>query len=178
LRSRQFCGYLRASQLNKCVTYTSVLRGRYLRHSFGPLRTEFLLHNTRRIHKINSVANIGASALRSRLCASVQSLLVRWDGTDTICRQSNRVHASSCVFTMLKKIERSVAYKMRAVIRFVNARNLKPSDIHRQLCEVYGEHAMSDSVVRRWVRDSLMKGERMCMMIHGAADRLWLMKVW
>jgi hypothetical protein len=26
------------------------------------------------------------------------------------------------------------------------------ADVHRQLCEVYGEHAMSDSVVRRWVR--------------------------
>jgi transposase len=29
---------------------------------------------------------------------------------------------------------------------------MKLADIHRQLCEVYGEHAMSDSVVRRWVR--------------------------
>jgi transposase-like protein len=29
---------------------------------------------------------------------------------------------------------------------------MKPADIHRQLCEVYGEHAMSDSMVRRWVR--------------------------
>jgi transposase-like protein len=29
---------------------------------------------------------------------------------------------------------------------------MKPADIHRQLCEVYEEHAMSDSVLRRWVR--------------------------
>jgi transposase len=29
---------------------------------------------------------------------------------------------------------------------------MKPADIHRQRCEVYGEHAMSDSMVRRWVR--------------------------
>jgi transposase len=29
---------------------------------------------------------------------------------------------------------------------------MKPVDIHRQLCEVYGEHAISDSMVRRWVR--------------------------
>jgi hypothetical protein len=41
---------------------------------------------------------------------------------------------------------------MRSVIRFLNARNMKPSDIHRQLCEMYGDHAMSDSVLRRWVR--------------------------
>jgi hypothetical protein len=29
---------------------------------------------------------------------------------------------------------------------------MKPADIRRQLYEVYGEHAMSDSMVRRWVR--------------------------
>jgi hypothetical protein len=29
---------------------------------------------------------------------------------------------------------------------------MKPSDIHRQLCEVCGKHAMSDPMVRRWVR--------------------------
>jgi transposase len=37
-------------------------------------------------------------------------------------------------------------------MRFLNAENMKPAYIHRQLCEVYGEHAMSDSTVRRWVR--------------------------
>jgi hypothetical protein len=41
---------------------------------------------------------------------------------------------------------------MQSVIRFLNARNTNPADIHCQLCEVYGEHAMSDSIVRRWVR--------------------------
>jgi hypothetical protein len=29
---------------------------------------------------------------------------------------------------------------------------MKPTDIHRQLREVYGEHAMSGSTVRRWAR--------------------------
>jgi transposase len=29
---------------------------------------------------------------------------------------------------------------------------MKTTDIHRQLCEVYGEHAMSDSMVMRWAR--------------------------
>jgi hypothetical protein len=41
---------------------------------------------------------------------------------------------------------------MRSVIRFLNARNMKPADIHRQLCGMHGEHAMSDSMVRRGVR--------------------------
>jgi transposase len=29
---------------------------------------------------------------------------------------------------------------------------MQPADIHRQLCEVYGEYAMSDSMIRRWAR--------------------------
>ena len=29
---------------------------------------------------------------------------------------------------------------------------MKPTEIHHQLCDVYGEHAMSSSMVRRWVR--------------------------
>jgi hypothetical protein len=29
---------------------------------------------------------------------------------------------------------------------------VKPADIHRQICEVYGENAMSDGMVRKWVR--------------------------
>jgi hypothetical protein len=59
---------------------------------------------------------------------------------------------------------------MRSVIRFLNARNMKPADI-RQLCDMYGEHAMSDSIIGdRW--DTLMKDAKICMMICGVADRL------
>jgi hypothetical protein len=48
---------------------------------------------------------------------------------------------------------------MRSVIRFLSARNMKPADIHRQLCEAYREHAMSDSLVRRWVRHFTVRRE-------------------
>jgi len=41
---------------------------------------------------------------------------------------------------------------MRSEIRFLNTKNMTPAEIHRQLCDVYGEHVMSSSVVRRWVR--------------------------
>ena len=34
----------------------------------------------------------------------------------------------------------------------MNARNVKPADSHCQICEVYGENAMSDGMVRKWVR--------------------------
>jgi transposase len=53
---------------------------------------------------------------------------------------------------MFKKIEKPATCEMQSVIRFLNARNMKLAEIHHQLCEVYGEHAMSDSMVRRWVR--------------------------
>jgi hypothetical protein len=38
---------------------------------------------------------------------------------------------------MFKKIEKPATRKVRSVIRFLNARNMKPAEIHRQLCEVY-----------------------------------------
>ena len=52
---------------------------------------------------------------------------------------------------MFKKIENPTACEMRSVIHFLNAKNMKPAEI-RQLCDVYGEHAMISSMVRRWVR--------------------------
>jgi transposase len=55
-----------------------------------------------------------------------------------------------CVYNVQEN--REARRETRSVIRFLNARNMKPVDI-RQLCEVYGEHAMSDSVVWRWVRN-------------------------
>lgn len=39
-----------------------------------------------------------------------------------------------------------------AVIRFLNARNVKPAEIHRQLKDVYGETMMCDGTVRKYVR--------------------------
>jgi hypothetical protein len=53
---------------------------------------------------------------------------------------------------MFKMIERPADCKIRSVIHFLNARNVKPADIHRQICEVYDENAMSDGMVRKWVR--------------------------
>jgi hypothetical protein len=53
---------------------------------------------------------------------------------------------------MFKTIERPADCEIRSVIRFLNAKNVKPADIHRQICEVYGENAVSDGMVRKWVR--------------------------
>ena len=40
--------------------------------------------------------------------------------------------------------------EVRAVIRFLLARNNNAAEIHRQLFEVYGPNVMSDSKVRQW----------------------------
>jgi len=34
----------------------------------------------------------------------------------------------------------------------MNARNVLTSEIHHQICEVYGDNAMNDGMVRKWVR--------------------------
>ena len=53
---------------------------------------------------------------------------------------------------MFKTIERATECEIRSVIRFLNARNALPSEIHHQICQVYGDNAMSDGMVRKWVR--------------------------
>ena len=53
---------------------------------------------------------------------------------------------------MATRIENPADCEIRAVIRFLQAKNIQPVYIHRQVCGVYGEGAMSDSMVRRWCR--------------------------
>jgi len=53
---------------------------------------------------------------------------------------------------MFKIIKGAADFEIRSVIRFLNARNVLPSDIHHQICQVYGDNAMSDGMIRKWVR--------------------------
>ena len=53
---------------------------------------------------------------------------------------------------MFKAIEGAADCEIRSVIRFLNARNVLPSEIHHQICQVYGENAVSVGMVRKWVR--------------------------
>ena len=53
---------------------------------------------------------------------------------------------------MFKTIEGAADCEIRYVIRFFNARDVLPSDIHHQICQVCGDNAMSDGMVRKWVR--------------------------
>ena len=53
---------------------------------------------------------------------------------------------------MFKTIEGAADCEIGSVIRFLNARNVLQIEIHHQICQVYGDNAMSDGMVRKWVR--------------------------
>ena len=53
---------------------------------------------------------------------------------------------------MFKTIEGAADCEIRSVIHFVNARNVLPSKIHHQNCQVYGDNEMSYGMVRKLVR--------------------------
>ena len=40
--------------------------------------------------------------------------------------------------------------EVRGVIRFLQAENVRPCEIHQRLVEVYGEHVMNAASVRKW----------------------------
>ena len=52
---------------------------------------------------------------------------------------------------MFKTIEGATNREIQSVIRFLNIRNVLPSEIHHQICQVHGDNAMSDGMVRKWV---------------------------
>lgn len=43
-------------------------------------------------------------------------------------------------------------FEIRSINPFLNARNVKPTEIHRQVKYVYGENALSDGMVKKWVK--------------------------
>ena len=50
---------------------------------------------------------------------------------------------------MFKTIEGSANYEIQSVICFLKSRNMLPSEIHHQVCRVYGDNAMSDGMIRK-----------------------------
>ncbi|GBM80130.1 hypothetical protein AVEN_265372-1 [Araneus ventricosus] len=53
---------------------------------------------------------------------------------------------------MFKTIADPADCEVRSVIRFLNAKKVKPAEIHHQVVEIYGENVMTDGMVRKWVR--------------------------
>jgi len=53
----------------------------------------------------------------------------------------------------VKHAEGAADSEIRSVVRFfLKARNVLPSEVYHQICQVYGDNVMSDGVVRKWVR--------------------------
>jgi hypothetical protein len=53
---------------------------------------------------------------------------------------------------MSEKIEDPAECEVRAVIRVLNAQNVRPIEIYHQLIAVYGEGVMNEPNVRKWCR--------------------------
>jgi len=52
---------------------------------------------------------------------------------------------------MFKTIEGATDCEIQSVVRFLNTRNVLPSKIHHQICQVYGDNPMNDGMVRKWI---------------------------
>ena len=53
---------------------------------------------------------------------------------------------------MFKTIKGAAECVIWSVIRFLNVRNVLPREIHHQICQVFGDNAMSDGMVKKWVQ--------------------------
>jgi len=53
---------------------------------------------------------------------------------------------------MFKTIEGAAECEIRSAICFLKARNVLPSEMHHQVCQVYGDNATSDGTAKKWVR--------------------------
>ena len=47
---------------------------------------------------------------------------------------------------MFKTVVGAADCEIRSVIRFLDARNVLSSEIHHQICQVYGDNAMNDGM--------------------------------
>ena len=52
---------------------------------------------------------------------------------------------------MFKTIEGAANCEIWFVICFLYARNVLPSEIHHQICQVYEANTMNDGMVTKWV---------------------------
>jgi hypothetical protein len=53
---------------------------------------------------------------------------------------------------MCPAIDNPTSYEICAVIRFLRAKNMSASEIHRELTAVCGQNVMSGGTVRHWCR--------------------------
>ena len=63
-----------------------------------------------------------------------------------------RAYIRLYIFEMPPLIENPADCEIRSVIRYLSAKVMKAVEIHRKICEIYGQNLMSDGMVRKWVR--------------------------
>jgi hypothetical protein len=68
---------------------------------------------------------------------------------DTLPSSHSLFISSSFCLEMSMKIENPASCEIRSVIKFLNAKNFRPVEIYRQVCEVYEENPMNDGMVKR-----------------------------
>lgn len=54
------------------------------------------------------------------------------------------------MFKMSEIFLNPAKWKIRSVIRFLNAKKVHPVEIHREIQEVYGNNVMDEARVRKW----------------------------
>ena len=96
--------------------------------------------------------HISRASSRLSLCACAVTSSINWEATDATSWNSCCVYVCSYALNIFKTIEGVTGCEIRSVIHFINARNVLPSQIHHQICQVYGDNVMSDGMVRKWVR--------------------------
>jgi len=116
--------------------------------------------STRRFLEINTQVIWKVSTVCAYLSRILETATLRIFSDFLYQLRSHRRHFVKfilCLYLFLalnvfKTIEGVADCEIRSVIRFLKARNVLPSEIHHQTCQVYGDNAMSDGMVRKWVR--------------------------
>jgi hypothetical protein len=108
--------------------------------------------HTRHVQKLSSDRAYGSRRWRKRGAPEWQCLRSREGYIRHIVSSHSLFIRSSFCLEMSMKIENPTSCEIWSVIKFLKARNVCLAEIHRQVCEVYGENAMSDGMVRRWCR--------------------------
>lgn len=78
-------------------------------------------------------------------------LLHKLATSDMIMAEAVVANGLFYTFNILKQLS---VCKLQTIICFMNARSVKPAEIHHQLSEVYSENAVRDGMVRNRVRQS------------------------
>ena len=62
--------------------------------------------------------------------------------------------------------------EVRGVIQFLQAENVRLSEIHPRLVAVYGEHVINAASVRKWCTTMFRNGQQMFMTLRDQGDPL------